>query len=207
MDIVQTRHWFGHCVAREPLILRLARDFVCPSCQEIQNQRPPPIASLAAIPPKWQNIQIEQAEWIHPTDSLKHKFSVSIGEGCHLKVAKQDTDLHWNPVRTELRDSTWNNGCAPMPEKMSEDTLHYNARWEEHQIWTAGFYTPEYEALPTLQAELVDETSGNNIKRMQDSEVNLLRWTFQNRVSRAWNSKNRKAKVFLRNIRVRMAQG
>ena len=59
------------------------------------------------------------------------------------------------------------------------------------------FYTPEYEALPTVQAELVDETYGNNIKRMQDSEVNFLRWTYQNRVSRASNSKNRKAQIFL----------
>ena len=41
------------------------------------------------------------------------------------------------------------------------------------------FYTPEYESLPTVQAELVDETDGNNIKRMQDSEVNFLRWTYQ----------------------------
>ena len=59
------------------------------------------------------------------------------------------------------------------------------------------FYTPEYEALPTVQAELVDETYGNNIKRMQDSEVNFLRWAYQNRVSRALNSKNRKAQIFV----------
>ena len=33
------------------------------------------------------------------------------------------------------------------------------------------FYTAEYEALPTIQAELV--TYGNNFKRMQDSDVKL----------------------------------
>ena len=43
-------------------------------------------------------------------------------------------------------------------------------------------YTPEYVSLPTVQAEHVDETYGNNIKRMQDSEVNFLRWTCQIRV-------------------------
>ena len=58
------------------------------------------------------------------------------------------------------------------------------------------FYTPEYETLFSVKAELVDETYGNNIKRMQDSKVNFLRWTYQNRVSRALNSKNRKGKVF-----------
>ena len=57
--------------------------------------------------------------------------------------------------------------------------------------------TAGYEALPTLQAGLVDETFGNHIKRMQDSQVNFLRWTCQNRVSRDQNSKNRKAQIFL----------
>ena len=49
----------------KPLVLRLARDFVCPSCQKIQNPHPHPVASLEAIPPKWQSIQIDQAEWSH----------------------------------------------------------------------------------------------------------------------------------------------
>ena len=60
----------------KPLILHLARDFVYPSCQEIQNQRPHPVASLEAIPPKWQN------------NSLMHTFSVIVDEGC------QDAFLH-----------------------------------------------------------------------------------------------------------------
>ena len=45
-------------------------------------------ASLEATPPKWQNTQVDQAEWSRPTDSLKHKFSVIIDEGC------QDTFSH-----------------------------------------------------------------------------------------------------------------
>ena len=94
----------------KPLSLGLARDFVRPSCQEIQSQRPHPVASLEAIPPNWQNIQIDQAEKSHPTDRLVNTcFFVIIDEGCHLKVAEmlfpmKDTDLHRNPVWTELRD-------------------------------------------------------------------------------------------------------
>ena len=61
------------------------------------------------------------------------------------------------------------------------------------------FYIPENETLPSVQAELVDETYGNNIKQMQDSEVIFLRWTYQNRVSRVLNSKNRKHMCFARN--------
>ena len=93
----------------KPLILRLARDFVCPSRQENQNQRPHPVANLEDIPPKWQNIQIDLAERSHPTDSLKHQCSVITDEGCPLEAAKslfplKDTDLQRNPVLTERRD-------------------------------------------------------------------------------------------------------
>ena len=56
-------------------------------------------------------------------------------------------------------------------------------------------YAPVYEAL-LAPAGLVDETCGNNIKRMQD-EVNFLRRTYENRVSRTLNSKNRKVQIFL----------
>ena len=59
------------------------------------------------------------------------------------------------------------------------------------------FFTPEYEALHTVKAELVDETFGNDIKRIQDSEVHFFRWTYQSRVCRALNFKNRKAQMFL----------
>ena len=245
----------------KPLIIKLARDFVCPSCQEIQNQRPHPVASLEAIPPTWQSIQIDQAEWSHPSDNLKYKFSVIIDEGCHLKVAKMlyhktNNDPHRNSVWTELRDfyleqwvcyvgkpkrvrvdseGSWMSEAAaeffgkesvmlePIPGQahwqtglveeairglnatMTATALEHpdmgaheclaravaasNAREDvrgysplQHALGRAPdldgrFYTPECEALPTVQAELVDETYGNNIKRMQDSEVNFLRWT------------------------------
>ena len=49
------------------------------------------------------------------------------------------------------------------------------------------FHTPEYEALPTVQAELVDETLGNNIT----NGCRTLRSTS------ALNSNNRKAQIFL----------
>ena len=70
------------------------------------------------------------------------------------------------------------------------------------------FSTLEYEALPTVQAELVDETYGNSIKRMQDLEVNFHRWTYQNRVSRAFELQEQKNTcVFARNICLLLAQG
>ena len=86
----------------------------------------------------------------------------------------------------------------PTPEKMSEGTLHHNTRWEVHQIWTAGSTLQKARHFPYGTSGTCGyETYGNNIKRMQDSEVNFLRWTYRKRVSRALNSKNSKAQVFL----------
>ena len=85
-----------------------------------------------------------------------------------------------------------------LPPTPGKDVRGYSPL--QHALGTdlnGRFYTPEYEALPTVQAELVDDTHGNNIKRMQDSEVNFFHWTHQKRVSRALNSKNRKAQIFL----------
>ena len=96
----------------KPLIIKLARDFVCPSCQEIQNQRPHQVASLEAIPPKWQSIQTDQAEWSHPSDNLKFKLSVIIDEGCHLKVAKMLFSHDKQRSTSEPWTSIWNSGCA-----------------------------------------------------------------------------------------------
>ena len=95
------RDWCGRCDEKgaKPLILRRGTRFCL---------RPHPVATLEAHP-KWQNVQIDQVEWIHPTHSSKHKFSVIVDEGCHLKVAEmlfpmKDTVLHRNHVWTELYD-------------------------------------------------------------------------------------------------------
>ena len=79
--------------------------------------RPHPVASLEAIPPKWQSIRIDQADRSHPSDNFKHKFSVIVDEGCHLKVATmlfpmRDADLHRTPIWTELRDFYLDDGCV-----------------------------------------------------------------------------------------------
>ena len=99
---------------------------------------------------------------------------------------------------SSLADQSHGRGISwTTPEKTSVDTQILQHALGRAPDRDGRFYTPEYESLPTVQAELLDETHGNNIKRMQDSEVNFLRWTYQNRVSRALNSKSRKAQVFL----------
>ena len=66
---------------------------------------------------------------------------------------------------------------AVAASKYREDLPGYSPL--QHALWRTPdldgrFYTPEYEALPTVQAELVNETHENKIKRMQDSEVNFF---------------------------------
>ena len=111
VDTVQTKPWSERYVGREPnhsssdLHVILSVHLV--KKHEINVLIA--VASLEAIPPKWQSIQIDQAEWSHRSDNLKYKFSVIIDKGCHLKVAKMllpmtNNDLHRNPVWTELGD-------------------------------------------------------------------------------------------------------
>jgi hypothetical protein len=59
------------------------------------------------------------------------------------------------------------------------------------------FYEAEFDSLPTVEAEKVDKTFGESYARMQSAEVNHLKWMYQRRVSRAENTKNRKAQLFV----------
>ena len=96
--------------------------------------------------------------------------------GAHKSLARAVAASNW---REEVR------GHSPLQHAM-----------EKAPDLDGRFYAAEYEALPNVQGELVDETYGNNTKRMQDSDVNFVRWAYQNRRSRVLNSKNRKAQMF-----------
>ena len=97
LDIVQTRHWFGHCVVRDPSNSHSDLHEIL-SVHHVKRFR---INVLVQS-------QVCQAEWIHPND---------IDEGCHLNVAKmlfpmKDADLHRNLVWTELRDVCLEQGVC-----------------------------------------------------------------------------------------------
>ncbi|CAK0839942.1 unnamed protein product, partial [Prorocentrum cordatum] len=86
-----------------------SKDFHCGAREEANNHRPthPPV-SLAAIPPKWKQIQADQFEWEHPRTKLKAKFSLIVDENCKVGVTKLlyhmvGQDLHRNPVWADLK--------------------------------------------------------------------------------------------------------
>ena len=59
------------------------------------------------------------------------------------------------------------------------------------------FYDPDFDNLPTVEAERVDKEFGESFARMQSAELNHLKWMYQRRVSRAENAKNRRAQLFV----------
>ena len=142
----------------------------------------------------------------------------------------KDTDLHRNPVWIELRDfyleqwvcyfgnqrvrvvneGSWMSEAAATfsgKETVLLEPTPGQAHWRsplQHALGRAPdldgrFYTPEYQAHPAVQAELVDDT-GNNIKRMQDSEVYFLHRTYENCVQSLELQEQKSTGVFVMNI-------
>ena len=92
---------------------------------------------------------------------------------------------------------------APTPEKMSEGYSPLQHALGRAPDLDGRFSHTRIRGIShSTSGTCGYETYGNNIKRMQDSEVNFLRWTYRKRVSRALNSKNSKALVFLPGIYV-----
>ena len=110
--IVQPRHWYEHCDEREPShsssvlhevlcalhVMRFTTDVLSPSRKFGGH------SSQVAEHTERPSREEPPHGWLDAYTS-----SVIVDEGCQLKVAKmlfpmKDTDLHCNPVWTELRD-------------------------------------------------------------------------------------------------------
>ena len=65
------------------------------------------------------------------------------------------------------------------------------------------FYEPDFDDLPYVDAQRVDQTFGENYDRMMNAEINYLRHTYQRRLSRAVNSKNQPLKSVVPGMWVR----
>ena len=89
------------------------------------------------------------------------------------------------------------SGCLPAPGKISGDTHRYSTRWEEHPTCKAVSAHHDTRHFPQHRPNLWMRPVATTQKRMQDSDVNFLRWTCEKRVSRALHNKNTKAEIFL----------
>ena len=72
----------------DPRVIALARDYVCPVCQELSRQVPRPQVSLEPLPPKWKILQGDNAFWVHPRTGERVQFAILIDEGSRFRVGK-----------------------------------------------------------------------------------------------------------------------
>ena len=72
----------------DPLVLKLAQEFVCPVCQERKKVSPKQVASLEALPPKFHTIAADVGHWFHVPTGEQQNFMVVMDEGSRFRVAK-----------------------------------------------------------------------------------------------------------------------
>ena len=85
-----TRHMIDALKRRhaDPLVLKLAQEFVCPVCQERKKVSPKQVASLEALPPKFHTIAADIGHWLHGPTGEQQNFMVVMDEGSRFRVAK-----------------------------------------------------------------------------------------------------------------------
>ena len=90
-------------------VLAVAKSFSCPVC--IEHKRPDPrrFATLEVLPGKWERVQIDSADWIHPGSRLRMHFVMMVDEGSRFRVARalfqHKTKLpNWEDIKTAYEE-------------------------------------------------------------------------------------------------------
>ena len=85
-----TRHMIDALRRRNvnPLVLRLAEEFVCPICAERKRVQPRQLASLEPLPPKFHTVVADIGHWRCPSSGEQQNFMLAIDEGSRFRVAK-----------------------------------------------------------------------------------------------------------------------
>ena len=70
----------------DPKVLEVAKLFRCSVCEEKQQTKPRPTASLEDIPPKWSRLQADVGTWYHPELKKSWSFVLAIDEGSRFRI-------------------------------------------------------------------------------------------------------------------------
>ena len=92
-----------------PHVLKIAKEFKCPICEERVRVSPRRPVTLMTIPKKWQVVQTDVGTWTHPYTRLKYKFVLFIDEGCRFRTGKilfqdQSRQASWDLIRRSLEE-------------------------------------------------------------------------------------------------------
>ena len=92
-----------------PHVLKVAKEFRCPICEERVRTAPRRPATLMTIPKKWQVLQTDVGTWTHPYTRLKYKFVLFIDEGCRFRTGSilfqdQNRQASWEVIRKSMEE-------------------------------------------------------------------------------------------------------
>ena len=90
-------------------VLKIAKEFKCPICEERKRVAPRRPATLMTIPKKWQTVQTDVGTWNHPYTHQKYKFVLFIDEGCRFRTGKilfqhPSRQANWDILRTSFEE-------------------------------------------------------------------------------------------------------
>ena len=69
-------------------VLKLAKQFVCPICQEKGRVQHKHVSTLEPLPPKWSTISADGGKWIHPVTGEHVEFLLIIDESSRFRTGK-----------------------------------------------------------------------------------------------------------------------
>lgn len=69
-------------------VLNLAKQFVCPICQEKGRVQHKHVATLEPLPPKWSTVSADGGKWIHPVTGEHLEFVLIIDESSRFRTGK-----------------------------------------------------------------------------------------------------------------------
>ena len=89
-------------------VLQVARQWKCPVCTERKSSDPRRYAHLHTTAQKWERVQMDLADWMHPITKEKSSFVLMVDEGCRFKVGKvlhaASRNANWEDLKTAFEE-------------------------------------------------------------------------------------------------------
>ena len=93
-------------------VLEVAKSFRCPVCEERKRPSPRRQSTLETLPKKWERLQIDTGDWVHPVHGHKFRFAVPDWKGfCRPSEESRHVGGFSESLRTSMASSAWCSSC------------------------------------------------------------------------------------------------
>lgn len=131
-------------------VMKLAKEFQCPVCDEKKRINTKHVASLEVIPPKLSTISADGGKWTHPFTNEDYEFAAIIDEGSRFRVAR---------ILKQGRKQTMN--AAQFIDYLREGWIQYFGKPQVLRLDPAGaFRSKEIESFCDANDVMLDVIPG-----------------------------------------------